>query len=40
MQDQKKPLAAGKSRGTTDRVTADQRYNGARCTEAWLYYYA
>ena len=30
-------LAAEKSGGTTDRVTADQRYNGARCTEAWLY---
>ena len=34
----KKNLAAEKSGGTTDRVTADQRYNGARCTEAWLYY--
>ena len=33
----KKNLAAEKSGGTTDRVTADQRYNGARCTEAWLY---
>ena len=32
-----KNLAAEKSGGTTDRVTADQRYNGARCTEAWLY---
>ena len=27
------PLAAEKSGGTTDRVTADQPYNGARCTE-------
>ena len=30
----KKNLAAEKSGGTTDRVTANQRYNGARCTEA------
>ena len=33
----KKNLAAKKSGGTTDRVTADQRYNGARYSEAWLY---
>ena len=30
----KKNLAAKKSGGTTDRVTADQRYNGARYSEA------
>ena len=29
-----KNLAAKKSGGTTDRVTADQRYNGARYSEA------
>ena len=29
-----KILAAKKSGGTTDRVTADQRYNGARYSEA------
>ena len=29
-----KHLAATKSGGTTDRVTADQRYNGARYSEA------
>ena len=28
------PLAAEKSRGTIDCVTADQPYNGACCTEA------
>ena len=33
----KKNLAAKKSGGTTDRVTADRRYNGARYSEAWLY---
>ena len=33
----KKNLAPKKSGGTTDRVTADQRYNGARYSEAWLY---
>ena len=30
----KKNLAAKKSGGTTDRVTADQRYNGAHYSEA------
>ena len=36
----KKNLAAEKSGDTGDRLITDQRYNGARCTEARLYHYA
>ena len=30
------PLEAEKSGGTTNRITADSPYNGARCSRAWL----